>query len=452
MVAAVDHLPSLFTIASVVSLSVLKLVLCGVAAAVGFRSLRKDGTLGPSICKELSGLNKQLFVPMLIFSKCAQGITSETIVNVAFVPLMSLAFMLIGLVIGAGVTRLTCSPRFTPIGAATCAFSNVVGLPLPLVLSLVSSLPGIRDDPSAQDRCVSYLFLFNVVSSVCMWTCGPKMMAPAKGATPMLDRSERSDSTSMSSAADELQLQPMSECVEGSLQRDDNSGGVALDVDGGDGGNGDGSRAMNLEALGSAGGRGGGSDSGSGKRDAGSCWERLQGAGRTCSSLLSRPALASLLGVATGVAPPLRALFVPHAAPLRCALDAMDLLSSASIPLILFVLGATLSQGPASGGAPSAMPLRTFAALIGAKLVAVPMCNLAFFTAAVHGGILPRDNVLSITLLVVASSPSAMNLSTISSLAGQGEREVALLLFWQYILAVFSISFFAVAGLLLLLD
>ena len=52
MVAAVDHLPSLFTIASVVSLSVLKLVLCGVAAAVGFRSLRKDGTLGPSICKE----------------------------------------------------------------------------------------------------------------------------------------------------------------------------------------------------------------------------------------------------------------------------------------------------------------------------------------------------------------------------------------------------------------
>ena len=50
----------------------------------------------------------------------------------------------------------------------------------------------------------------------------------------------------------------------------------------------------------------------------------------------------------------------------------------------------------------------------------------------VQAGVLPHDDeLLPLTLTVIGASPTAMQLSTIASLVGQGEKEVANLLFWQ---------------------
>ena len=66
--------------------------------------------------------------------------------------------------------------------------------------------------------------------------------------------------------------------------------------------------------------------------------------------------------------------------------------------------------------------------------------------------LLPRaDPLLPLCLVVIGASPTAMNMSTIASLAGAGQREVAQLLFWQYVLAAITMSIFATVGLLIFL-
>ena len=59
------------------------------------------------------------------------------------------------------------------IAKACCAFSNVLGLPLPLVQSIVAGLAAYASDEEAQSRCISYLFLANIASSTCMWSLTP---------------------------------------------------------------------------------------------------------------------------------------------------------------------------------------------------------------------------------------------------------------------------------------
>lgn len=87
-------------------------------------------------------------------------------------PLLIVSFMLTGYVAGWLSAKLTrAPPRALPITTTVCTFSNVLGLPLPLVSSLVSGLEAYRYDDEAQSRCVSYLFFANIAASVSMWTC-----------------------------------------------------------------------------------------------------------------------------------------------------------------------------------------------------------------------------------------------------------------------------------------
>lgn len=129
------------------------------------------------------------------------------------------------------------------------------------------------------------------------------------------------------------------------------------------------------------------------------------------------------------------------------------------------------------------MPPRTIVAVIISKLLIVPSCNLGLILAALKTGLLPgcaaallvklspthafacsvggsiispllsrTDSLLPLCLLIVGASPTAMNMSTIASIAGGGQREVAQILFWQYILSVISMSLFATVGLLIFLE
>ena len=116
---------------------------------------------------------------------------------------------------------------------------------------------------------------------------------------------------------------------------------------------------------------------------------------------------------------------------MRFFLDAMNLIGVGSIPLILFVLGGTLSNGPTAGSSDT-LPNKCMVTCLIAKLLLVPAANLMLIRMALQAGMLPHsDELLPLTLTVVGASPTAMQLSTISSLVGAGQREVANLLFWQ---------------------
>mmetsp|Transcript_8127 Transcript_8127/g.20168 ORF Transcript_8127/g.20168 Transcript_8127/m.20168 type:complete len:384 (-) Transcript_8127:559-1710(-) len=327
---------------AVVAISVTKLVLAGGSCAYTYRSLLKRKQIEAQTLTSLARVNKQLLIPLFIFSKCAQGITGDTLAKFSFVPALIIAFMLTGYLAGRTSVWLSrAPPRAAPVATASCTFSNVLGLPLPLVESLVAGLAAYQDDREAQSRCVSYLFLANIASSTLMWTIAPRMLAPLAGGAPPLAGGAKYASDQWSSV------------MEGS--------------------------AADVEAAPSG---------GSGGSIAARGMAHVCRAARGVWMALNRPTAASLLGMAVGVTPPLRGLLVLPEAPLRFLIDAMELLGKGAIPLILFVLGGQLSSGPTAGTSED-MPPRTIVAVIISKLLIVPSCNLGLILAALKTGLLP---------------------------------------------------------------
>jgi len=350
-------------LAGVAAAAALKVVIAGAAGGLTARRLRLDAR----VLTALSEVNKELFIPLMIFTSCAEGITASMLTHLKGVPVMSLAFMLNGLVCGQLAARLTAAPRAArPITTALCGFSNVVGLPLPLLLSITAAVPSLAGPAEAQaqsleSRTLSYLFLVNVVMSVCMWVCAPRMLAAAAaiaetdarpsvagggGYTPgrpyrrcVSARSSAADSSPMLAAGAAvgpvaIEMQPSGDCTAAAvagaaagasepdlaLQRGDRPGAEPSDPGRG-APSGPGSPGRAAQSGPGSPGRAAQSGGRLGKTachaprppPAARCTRRLA----SCfAPLLTRPALASMAGVATG-ATPLRRLVVTTDAPLR---------------------------------------------------------------------------------------------------------------------------------------
>ena len=99
------------------------------------------------------------------------------------------------------------------------------------------------------------------------------------------------------------------------------------------------------------------------------------------------------------------------------------------------------------------MPRAAVVATLLAKLVIVPVLNICLIYACTYAGVLARgiDGLLPLTMVIVGASPTAMNISMIATMQGTGHREVAMLMFYQYVLAIVTVSLFASVGLLLFL-
>ena len=175
--------------------------------------------------------------------------------------------------------------------------------------------------------------------------------------------------------------------------------------------------------------------------------QRVRGAAVACTAQLNAPTLASLLGLVVGCTP-LRGVISADGAPLKWVLDGMNLIGSGAVPLVIFTLGATLSDGPAGAG--GLMPRRTIIAVLVAKLLVVPICALGTLLVCLRLGLLPTgDGLLPLAMLIIGASPTAMNISTIATLQGTGAREVASIMFYEYILAILTVSLVSSVGLVL---
>ena len=144
-------------VAPIVGLAVAKIVLCIVGSAYIYRSLRRAGKVDQSLISMINLVNVKLFIPIFIFSKCSQGLTLELVSQLTFVPVLVAAFLAIGLACGTAAAKLTCAPRGMCVAVAqvTVCFSNVIGLPLPLLISLAHSIPTVEDPATASARATS---------------------------------------------------------------------------------------------------------------------------------------------------------------------------------------------------------------------------------------------------------------------------------------------------------
>lgn len=435
-------------VARVVAISVFKIVIAGGLSALVFRQLVRQKKLkaADTILKDLSTINTNLLIPLFIFTRCSKGLTADLVLHLWVVLPLVLIFMFTGFLCGVVATRLSSAPRaMWPIMVTITTFSNVIGLPLPLLESIIEGLFG-HDAAEAQARGASYLFLCNVVQSVLMWSlAGPMLKDGAPCARPsdtargsqrmiMLENSTRSDmpvhTEDSSARASSVEQQVGLRASEEESVAEPSS-------------NGKGEVAHRIEAA----------EGGPPAVAAGLCGRVAAGAWRRALAIrngINRPAAASLFGILVGVTP-LRRVLVEEDAPLRWLTDSLELLGTGGIPLIIFVLGATLSKG--GGGAAGAMPRPAIAATLAAKLLVVPSVNIGAVYAMVQSGLIATgaDGLLPLTLVIVGASPTAMNISIIATMQGTGHREVAIIMFYQYVIAILTVSLFASVGLLLFL-
>lgn len=131
--------------------SVLKIFLAGAFCAWTFRSLVARGKIQRALPKELAVMTSELLLPLFIFTHCAEGLTADLVQRLTFVPILCVAFLLNGAVVGAGAALVSCTPRTQwPVVVTCVTFSNIIGMPLPLLISIIHGVPSLRDAPRSQ--------------------------------------------------------------------------------------------------------------------------------------------------------------------------------------------------------------------------------------------------------------------------------------------------------------
>jgi predicted permease len=157
------------------------------------------------------------------------------------------------------------------------------------------------------------------------------------------------------------------------------------------------------------------------------------------SQIISPPFLSSLTGILIGCTPFLRNLLVAPNGALRVLFDTAELIGSAAIPCALLILGANLADRPQGQDRAAAS---TIAAVAWGRLILLPLLGCLVTLGLWHWGVIPRDPMLALVLLVEASVPSATNLVVMCQLHGRGEATMSRILVASYLLAVLTMTAF----------
>merc|ERR1712070_31144 len=149
--------------------------------------------------------------------------------------------------------------------------------------------------------------------------------------------------------------------------------------------------------------------------------------------LLNPPVFGVLMGFLVCFIPPLKAFVVEG--PLIMGFQILETFGGALIPAVQIVLGSNLSKGPP--------PVRPAAVIsVGViRLVLLPALNCTMLLVARHIGLIPADPLITIVAMVIGSSPSAIQLNTITTIRGGfGQDPVSAILFYQYLTAAITMT------------
>lgn len=151
--------------------------------------------------------------------------------------------------------------------------------------------------------------------------------------------------------------------------------------------------------------------------------------------MMSAPLVASFVGLLVALTP-LRALFLTRG--METLLGGMETLGAGTVPLTLFVLGCNLVSDDTSG---SELPKRFVVAMCFVRLVLIPSAIFAAVHALSAAGAIPDSRIFKLVMLVEGMAPSAINSSVICSLYSYRTKEYTRTLFFEYIAAIASTSF-----------
>ncbi|XP_052876288.1 protein PIN-LIKES 3-like [Gossypium arboreum] len=150
--------------------------------------------------------------------------------------------------------------------------------------------------------------------------------------------------------------------------------------------------------------------------------------------------IAAIVGFLIGIATPIRKTFIGDNAPLRVIYSATELIGNAGIPSITLIVGANLLKGlSGSGVGPSVI-----IGILIIRNIFLPISGIGVIKAAKHLSLVDEDSFYLFTLLIQYAIPPAMNIGTISQMLGSGESEFSMIMLWNYIVAILTLTFWIV--------
>ncbi|KAJ0733128.1 putative membrane transport protein [Helianthus annuus] len=164
--------------------------------------------------------------------------------------------------------------------------------------------------------------------------------------------------------------------------------------------------------------------------------------------ILQPPTIATFLALIIGMVPFLKSIVYGDDAPLSFLTDTLDIVAGAMVPSVMLVLGGMIAEGPNE----SRLGIRTTIGILVARLLVLPTLGIGVVLLAdkmnllIHG-----DRMFQFVLLLQYTTPSAILFGAIASLRGYAVSEASALLFWQHVVALFSLSMYSVIYFKLLL-
>ncbi|QSH40193.1 AEC family transporter [Lentisphaerota bacterium ZTH] len=153
--------------------------------------------------------------------------------------------------------------------------------------------------------------------------------------------------------------------------------------------------------------------------------------------VLTPPVTAMLLGLTVGLIPPLKNLFCSSDSLLFPLFNATEVISMATVPCALLVLGGNLANGPTAG----IINKRTIFSVIVTKLIVFPAVAILYVLFLRKTGLMPASLLTALVLVIEAGSPPATNLIVMTSLIKpEMEKGLATLLFWCYLASIFTLT------------
>ncbi|OIT37005.1 PREDICTED: protein PIN-LIKES 2-like [Nicotiana attenuata] len=391
--------------------------------------------------KLLSKLVFALFLPCLIFTHLGQSITLENFAHWWFVPVNVLLSTLVGFLLGVLVVIICRPPQeFTRFTIIFTAFGNTGNLPLAIVSSICHS----ADNPFGPDckrNGVAYVSFAQWVAVILVYTLVYHMMEPPmeyyevveegveKEVDQQMDNEEsrpllvEAEWPGIEDKENEHSKTPLVAKIFMSVSNlsisntPDIENNIVEDA---------GESPKSIRCLAAP---------------------KVVKKMRTVAEqtpvqhILQPPTIASLLAIIVGMVPHVKAFVFGYDAPLSFITDSLEILAGAMVPSVMLILGGMLAEGPND----SKLGLRTMIGISIARLLVLPLLGIGVVTLAnkLHF-LVEGDHMYTFVLLLQYTTPSAILLGAIASLRGYAVSEASALIFWQHLLALFSLSLYIV--------
>ncbi|KAK9448540.1 auxin efflux carrier [Limtongia smithiae] len=166
--------------------------------------------LNPSMQKNISQLNVQIFTPCLIFVKLASAITADKLFALSVIPVLFVLTTGVSYFAGVLLGRINrLNRRESNFVIAMAVFANSNSLPVSLTIALAHTLPALRwlDDDTAErvaSRGILYLLIFQQLGQMLRWSWGYNtLLAKDHASGPISPRSSFDTASVTSESASE---------------------------------------------------------------------------------------------------------------------------------------------------------------------------------------------------------------------------------------------------------